>query len=382
MRRRALASIVGLLVVVSAASAHAAVAADKKKAKSHYKLGLEYQKEGQYLQAADEYRAAYALTPRPELLYNIARAYQLGGDRKNATDYYQKFLDQVPEGEAADEARQFLAQMAREADEEERARKEEARRKQQEADEAEAKRKKQEQDAADAEARRKQEERDRQAAAAAPPPVTPPVAGSAVASPPAAGTVATPAAPPNRFRRLRGGLLGGIGISAMTSTPAVIAPDGEGNIPGFAAQGTADLQVWVTPSFLLRLDASVERRTVRFEDCAPCVPVADLQYTAVTFAVLPAFVLDPDGRVSLMIYAGAAVGKLVGGDWVSEQGMDVGMPLDASILVDAVGGLALRVRIGDRHLLLDVRGQQGTKYVLGEAHVKSISVLLGSTWGL
>ena len=108
MKRLALA----LLVVATSASA-----SPQDEARSHFKQGKAYQQAGAYLRAAEEFKAAYALDPRVEMLFNIAQAFRLGGDKPHAVEYFKSYLAAQPDGKAADEARALIAQLQREIDE-------------------------------------------------------------------------------------------------------------------------------------------------------------------------------------------------------------------------------------------------------------------------
>ena len=85
-------------------------------AKAHYKQGRAYQEAGELLRAADEFKAAYALDPRAELLFNIAQAYRLAGDKPDAVDYFKRYLEAQPAGKGADEARVLVAELQHEID--------------------------------------------------------------------------------------------------------------------------------------------------------------------------------------------------------------------------------------------------------------------------
>lgn len=83
-----------LLVVLSpAARAESPAAA----AKRHYEAGTTAYNLGDFLTAANEYREAYKARPLPAILYNIAQAYRLGGDVKQAVFFYRSYLRNVPD---------------------------------------------------------------------------------------------------------------------------------------------------------------------------------------------------------------------------------------------------------------------------------------------
>src|SRR5260221_9460228 len=52
-----------------------AVADSRSEAARHYRLGLDLLANGQTERAIEEFKAAYAIKPHPDPLYNIARAY-------------------------------------------------------------------------------------------------------------------------------------------------------------------------------------------------------------------------------------------------------------------------------------------------------------------
>src|SRR5439155_5881188 len=119
--------------------------AQKKEAKAHFEQGRSYYDAGAYDDALHEYQAAYKLLPAPQFLFNIAQCYRLKGDKLNAIDYYQKFLDKAPDSPVADEARDYIAKLKL----------------QMELEAAESGRKKAEQEASEAKRRATEEERRR-----------------------------------------------------------------------------------------------------------------------------------------------------------------------------------------------------------------------------
>jgi hypothetical protein len=85
-----------LAIVCLAASAHAT-----ESARSEFTLGMQAYDVGQFREAAAHFAAAYALEPRPALLFNEAQAwrreYERVGDRAagtRAAGLYRRFLDQ------------------------------------------------------------------------------------------------------------------------------------------------------------------------------------------------------------------------------------------------------------------------------------------------
>jgi tetratricopeptide (TPR) repeat protein len=106
-----IALVPALLVAVAASPAYAErpTPLQMKSAKQHFKHGRDLQRAHAYEDAVAEYLAAYRLAPRPELLYNIAQCYRLGGDGLDAIDYYLRFLEEAPDDPAAAEARAHIA---------------------------------------------------------------------------------------------------------------------------------------------------------------------------------------------------------------------------------------------------------------------------------
>ena len=104
MKGTARAAAVTVLVALTAAGpAHAQRAEDE--ARRHFAQAEAYFQAGTYDKAAEEYRAAYDLVPRPVLLFNIGLAYEKMGDKSSAVDYYQRYLDADPRGIKSEEAR-------------------------------------------------------------------------------------------------------------------------------------------------------------------------------------------------------------------------------------------------------------------------------------
>lgn len=54
--------------------------------------GMRHYRARQYDQAIDKFEAAYAISPQPELIYNVARAYEKGLKRDEAMAAYERFL--------------------------------------------------------------------------------------------------------------------------------------------------------------------------------------------------------------------------------------------------------------------------------------------------
>jgi tetratricopeptide (TPR) repeat protein len=105
-------STIAIALVLATAPARAEPGT-KALAKQHFKQGKALQDAGKYDDAIAEYRAAYDLDRRPEMLFNIAQVYRLGNHKQPAIDYYQQYLAAQPDGPGAREARQWIAELTR-----------------------------------------------------------------------------------------------------------------------------------------------------------------------------------------------------------------------------------------------------------------------------
>ena len=62
-----------------------------------FQRGDELYRQGQFAEAAEKFREAYALDPNPTLLYNLARSYESLGDLERAAETYRDYLEKQPE---------------------------------------------------------------------------------------------------------------------------------------------------------------------------------------------------------------------------------------------------------------------------------------------
>lgn len=105
-------STIAIALVLATAPARAQPSVQAQ-AKQHFKQGKALQDAGKYDDAVAQYRAAYDLDQRPEMLFNIAQVYRLGNHKQQAVDYYQQYLAAQPDGPGAREARQWIAELTR-----------------------------------------------------------------------------------------------------------------------------------------------------------------------------------------------------------------------------------------------------------------------------
>lgn len=64
--------------------------------KTHYELGLALYQAQKFDDAIPEFKAAYDLDPKPQLLFNIAQAYRKAGHPREAIQYYDRYLGAEP----------------------------------------------------------------------------------------------------------------------------------------------------------------------------------------------------------------------------------------------------------------------------------------------
>lgn len=72
----------------------------------HYNLGRAHYQAGRYREAVVELEKALALDPNsPNLVYNVARVYELLGDIPRAITYYEQYQRMLPTGQVAERER-------------------------------------------------------------------------------------------------------------------------------------------------------------------------------------------------------------------------------------------------------------------------------------
>ena len=66
---------------------------------------------GDFDKAIEEFRAAYALHPLPELLFNIAQSHRLAGRCRQAVLAYESYLRKDPEGNRSKDAKDWIGEL-------------------------------------------------------------------------------------------------------------------------------------------------------------------------------------------------------------------------------------------------------------------------------
>lgn len=109
---RLLAAVVAVALALAVAPARGdEVEALNREARGHFLAGQSAYRAGAWQVALDEFTAGYALSPRPEFLYNIALAHWRLGHADEAIAFCQRFLASAPSSEYAPQARALLADL-------------------------------------------------------------------------------------------------------------------------------------------------------------------------------------------------------------------------------------------------------------------------------
>lgn len=88
---------------------------DDEKAREAYYTGDNHYAAGRYEQALEHFEKAYALSKRPQLLYNIANAYERMGEYEAAAGYLRRYL-KSPEAEDISSVRERIKRLEMNAD--------------------------------------------------------------------------------------------------------------------------------------------------------------------------------------------------------------------------------------------------------------------------
>lgn len=90
---RALAAVV---LLVGLSLSRPALADPRVEAKRHFKTGMGLINDGKFDDGISELLEAYSIKPHPNVLFNVAKAYEAAGRPKDALDYYRRYLDANP----------------------------------------------------------------------------------------------------------------------------------------------------------------------------------------------------------------------------------------------------------------------------------------------
>jgi hypothetical protein len=105
--RSAVVVALAFLLLVAPRLAHAGEPSMKPEARAHLERGLAAYGEKDWARAIREFRAGYAIDPRPDFLFAWAQSARLSGDCAAAIDLYQEFIATGPSPEQSDAAQQM-----------------------------------------------------------------------------------------------------------------------------------------------------------------------------------------------------------------------------------------------------------------------------------
>src|SRR5262249_12617447 len=83
-------------LLVLALLAGVARAGEPGDARTHYEAGQKFYDEGRYDEAIAEYQSAYRAKPHPNVLYNIAQAYERLLEYGKCVTYFELYLTEAP----------------------------------------------------------------------------------------------------------------------------------------------------------------------------------------------------------------------------------------------------------------------------------------------
>lgn len=96
-----------------ASPAAASAAEGEEKARAHFRLGRAYYENGDFTQAAAEFEAAYKISQRAQLLYNIYLAYRDANDTRHSAEALRQYLQLEKEVENRGQLEARLAALDR-----------------------------------------------------------------------------------------------------------------------------------------------------------------------------------------------------------------------------------------------------------------------------
>lgn len=99
------------VVVMAPDNVAAQSKADVKKGKETFQKGRKAFEAERFDEAAELFLEAYDLARRPELLFNVGQAYWMDGQLVPARNFFQRFLEALPEAPNAPDAKDAIAQI-------------------------------------------------------------------------------------------------------------------------------------------------------------------------------------------------------------------------------------------------------------------------------
>jgi tetratricopeptide (TPR) repeat protein len=83
----------------------------QREARTHYERGMTHYQLGDFARAVEEFKQAYALTPAPGLLFNLAQASRLGKQHERALYFYRTYLRIAPDAGNRSDVEQRIADL-------------------------------------------------------------------------------------------------------------------------------------------------------------------------------------------------------------------------------------------------------------------------------
>jgi tetratricopeptide (TPR) repeat protein len=110
--RAAAIVVVAVALVVWVPAARAAGAGDSlQEAKDHYDRGMAHYELGEFGAAVEEFKAAYARSQAPGLLFNLAQASRLNKEYEQALHFYRTYLRVRPDAANRDDVEKRIAEL-------------------------------------------------------------------------------------------------------------------------------------------------------------------------------------------------------------------------------------------------------------------------------
>jgi tetratricopeptide (TPR) repeat protein len=109
--------LLALALALTAATARAdeapSASTDEQEARAAYRQGVQHYNLGEYRQAAEQFKTAYRLAPKPLLLINIGQCQRQLGERGEAILYFRAYLREEPDSPRRAEVEQIIADLER-----------------------------------------------------------------------------------------------------------------------------------------------------------------------------------------------------------------------------------------------------------------------------
>lgn len=91
----------------------ARVNSNEETAREHFRVGVELHDRGQYLEAVDQFKAAFRASPRRVLMFDIGQSYERAGQADSAIDYYTRYIEADPSADNVPDVRRRIADLQR-----------------------------------------------------------------------------------------------------------------------------------------------------------------------------------------------------------------------------------------------------------------------------